>query len=307
MDGRLSAPGARASIVEVIDVRSSRAEDCRGRRGDRAALAPERAGPSCRARHALPVRHHPTGCRDRATPCSSASRTRGAATPTTASASPPTPRSPAPGRAACPASATSSVRTPQHALRLRRQQLDRLAGQPRPLLPGDVRRRDQQLALRRGARRDCAPGRQHHDHAHLRQRRDVHGRPRHLLPDLRVRVAERAHQQPGRGLPRAGHRHGGRHLRGQQLAGQQHHPDRHLLIDSICTFRVPATDPNGDTLKWRLATSTEASGSSTAFHQPGPPNATNAATINANTGLYTWDTQVRRWGRRDSTPSTPRR
>ena len=62
------------------------------------------------------------------------------------------------------------------------------------------------------------------------------------------------------------------------------------FIDSICTFTVPATDPDGDTLKWRLATSIEASNSTTAFKQPGPPSATNAATINANTGLYTWDT-----------------
>ena len=71
-------------------------------------------------------------------------------------------------------------------------------------------------------------------------------------------------------------------------------------INAICNFMVPASDVNGDTLRWRLATSSEANvnnllNSSTdnvngVFRQPGPPNATNAATINANTGVYTWNT-----------------
>jgi hypothetical protein len=58
-----------------------------------------------------------------------------------------------------------------------------------------------------------------------------------------------------------------------------------------CNFNVPASDANGDTLRWRLATSLEADSDPTPpFAQPGPPSAPNAATINATTGLYTWNT-----------------
>jgi len=61
---------------------------------------------------------------------------------------------------------------------------------------------------------------------------------------------------------------------------------------AVCTFFVPASDPDGDTLRWRLATATEANSANTGgtFVQPGPPNATNAASVNPSTGLYTWNT-----------------
>jgi hypothetical protein len=56
-------------------------------------------------------------------------------------------------------------------------------------------------------------------------------------------------------------------------------------INGTCTFQVPGTDPNGDTLAFRLSTSAEAGG----FTQPGPPHAPNAAAISSS-GTYTWDT-----------------
>jgi uncharacterized repeat protein (TIGR01451 family) len=58
-------------------------------------------------------------------------------------------------------------------------------------------------------------------------------------------------------------------------------------INSLCQFTVPALDPDGQGLRWRLATSDEAGGD---FAQPGPPHATNAALIDSATGLYSWDT-----------------
>jgi cysteine-rich repeat protein len=58
--------------------------------------------------------------------------------------------------------------------------------------------------------------------------------------------------------------------------------------NGVCTFIVPATDPDGDTLTFRLATPTEADGG--AFRQPGPPQAPNGASIDPVTGVYTWDT-----------------
>lgn len=57
-------------------------------------------------------------------------------------------------------------------------------------------------------------------------------------------------------------------------------------INGICTFSVPAADANGDSLRWRMSTSSEAGG----FAQPGPPTAPNSATVNPATGVYTWDT-----------------
>ena len=92
---------------------------------------------------------------------------------------------------------------------------------------------------------------------------------------------------------------------------------------ALCKFQVPAADPDGDTLRFRLAGShawavttwarhaprtrlvpavapappgreadsgTQQSPASAVFVQPGPPNAPNAASINSVTGLYTWDT-----------------
>src|SRR6185295_7194593 len=58
--------------------------------------------------------------------------------------------------------------------------------------------------------------------------------------------------------------------------------------NALCTFLVPATDPDGDTLTFRLSTAPEAD--TGAFTQPGPPDATNAASINPTTGIYSWNT-----------------
>ncbi|WP_231250641.1 PKD domain-containing protein [Nocardioides furvisabuli] len=56
-------------------------------------------------------------------------------------------------------------------------------------------------------------------------------------------------------------------------------------VESTCTFSVPASDPDSQPMKWRLATDLEAGGSAGAFTQPA------GATIAATTGLYTWDTR----------------
>ncbi|MGZ5380056.1 MAG: hypothetical protein ACXWD8_19370, partial [Mycobacterium sp.] len=58
-------------------------------------------------------------------------------------------------------------------------------------------------------------------------------------------------------------------------------------LDATCTFSVPAVDPDGQGLRFRLATTAEAGG---FFVQPGPPDATNSAAINATTGVYSWNT-----------------
>jgi len=58
--------------------------------------------------------------------------------------------------------------------------------------------------------------------------------------------------------------------------------------NALCTFPVPASDPDGDPITFRLSTSLEADTST--FRQPGPPSAPNAASIDATTGLYSWDT-----------------
>ena len=57
--------------------------------------------------------------------------------------------------------------------------------------------------------------------------------------------------------------------------------------NSLNSFAVPAIDNEGDTLRYRLATSSEAGGS---FIQPGPPHATNALSIDSGTGIVSWDT-----------------
>lgn len=59
--------------------------------------------------------------------------------------------------------------------------------------------------------------------------------------------------------------------------------------NGLCTFTVPGSEADGGTLNFRLSTSTEASGFA-GFTQPGPPDATNAATVNSSTGVYSWDT-----------------
>ena len=58
--------------------------------------------------------------------------------------------------------------------------------------------------------------------------------------------------------------------------------------NGVCSFLVPATDPNGDTLRFRLASASEADGGS--FTQPGPPDAPNGASIDPATGVFTWNT-----------------
>ena len=59
-------------------------------------------------------------------------------------------------------------------------------------------------------------------------------------------------------------------------------------INSLCQFLIPAVDPDGDTLTFRLSNSLEAS--SGGFVQPGPPFGPNAASINSTTGLFSWNT-----------------
>lgn len=59
-------------------------------------------------------------------------------------------------------------------------------------------------------------------------------------------------------------------------------------IDTVCSFFVPAGDPDGDPIRYRLSTAMEASGTP-SFIQPGPPFATHAAVISP-IGLYSWDT-----------------
>lgn len=55
------------------------------------------------------------------------------------------------------------------------------------------------------------------------------------------------------------------------------------------TVLVPAGDPNGDVLHFRLANAAEAAGGF-PFNQPGPPQAPNPLSIDPNTGLITWNT-----------------
>lgn len=61
-------------------------------------------------------------------------------------------------------------------------------------------------------------------------------------------------------------------------------------VNSICSFTVPGFDVDDNSLQFRLSTSDEAAGMGVMFFQPGPPNALHAATIDATTGVYTWDT-----------------
>ena len=54
----------------------------------------------------------------------------------------------------------------------------------------------------------------------------------------------------------------------------------------LCTFPVPASDNEADPLSFRLSTTPE----SFIAEQPGPTSCTNAATIDATTGVFNWDT-----------------
>jgi len=70
-------------------------------------------------------------------------------------------------------------------------------------------------------------------------------------------------------------------------------PIRLCPKNALCSFFVPASDPDADPLTFRLSLSTEACGGSSCFQQPGqgiPPNAPNLASIDSSTGLYSWDT-----------------
>lgn len=57
---------------------------------------------------------------------------------------------------------------------------------------------------------------------------------------------------------------------------------------AVCTIPVPFVDPDGDTLSFRMSTVSEAG--DPGYTPPGAPDAPNAATIDANTGVITWDT-----------------
>ncbi len=56
--------------------------------------------------------------------------------------------------------------------------------------------------------------------------------------------------------------------------------------DALCTFPVPAADSDGDPISYRLSTLAE----SKLSRQPGSPNCPNSATIDPQTGIYSWDT-----------------
>ncbi len=60
-------------------------------------------------------------------------------------------------------------------------------------------------------------------------------------------------------------------------------------VNVKCQFSVPAFDPDGHQLRYRMATAAEAA-QTTGFVQPGPPFATNSATIDPSSGLYSWNT-----------------
>lgn len=60
-------------------------------------------------------------------------------------------------------------------------------------------------------------------------------------------------------------------------------------FEALCTIPIPASDAEGDAMSFRLSTASEAGDA--AYTPPGPPDATNAATIDASTGVLTWDTR----------------
>jgi hypothetical protein len=57
--------------------------------------------------------------------------------------------------------------------------------------------------------------------------------------------------------------------------------------DGQCAFIIPALDPDGDPVRFRMSTPVEAGGN---FVQPGPPHAPLTAGVNPFSGLYTWNT-----------------
>lgn len=61
-------------------------------------------------------------------------------------------------------------------------------------------------------------------------------------------------------------------------------------INGQCTFSVPSTPSGGYVRQWRLATSAEASGTSTGFRHPGPPDSSSSASVDPNSGAFSWNT-----------------
>lgn len=58
--------------------------------------------------------------------------------------------------------------------------------------------------------------------------------------------------------------------------------------EAICTIPIPASDNDGDAILFRMSSASEAGDG--GYTPPGPPDAPNVATVNANSGVLTWDT-----------------
>jgi cysteine-rich repeat protein len=61
-------------------------------------------------------------------------------------------------------------------------------------------------------------------------------------------------------------------------------PVVNCVAGEVCTFVIPASDPNSDPLRYRLSTAAEAG--SGYFNQPGPL----APVVDVGTGVFSWDT-----------------
>lgn len=95
---------------------------------------------------------------------------------------------------------------------------------------------------------------------------------------------------------------GGIDLRGWFETQSSNAPPRSLLppivqcmAGQVCSFPVPAVDPEGDVLRFALSSSYMAGGThwyggQQPFRHPGPVQAPHALTIDPNTGWVTWDT-----------------
>lgn len=59
--------------------------------------------------------------------------------------------------------------------------------------------------------------------------------------------------------------------------------------EALCQIPIPATDAESDAIAFRLSSASEAG--DPAYVPPGPPYATNAATIDAQSGILSWDTR----------------
>jgi hypothetical protein len=67
--------------------------------------------------------------------------------------------------------------------------------------------------------------------------------------------------------------------------------------NSVCSFTIPAYDPDGQDIRYRMATESEARGTHSTelfeeppFYQPGENDPSEPASIDPETGVYTWDT-----------------